>query len=517
MLRSVCHARTTKLRCNNVKIYSRRGESTVHATPDKAASWPAVPDSTAQSGTSEAESPDPVVQSAPAEASPPADTPSATSTAPAPPAAEKPVPDSQPDACPAVTSVLAFYEAFNRGELDTMADRFSEDAVYHDAIYLEPLFGRDAIAAYFKKFQEGSSSVTGLKFVIVEITGSGNQCGVLWHTELDGELFPFSRGCSFYTVDAEGKIAWGRDCVEASPPKPGDATIALLGVLTPVLRGIGLSRADPANLTTLPIQAATWWAFYAGYMWWMLFSTDAPGVSLLNTPPETITELVHESLNFFYVNIALASANLTPIPSIAEHPVSEAVFNFVNAWGMMFLPVILTEARSQKVSRKTLQWTGIMFLTNIFFIPFLAQRAAPDPHPSGLPPAQRTTASLSPTAAAEAYPPTDAAAPRGTRADTAPAPTWHRAVGALGIVIGAVSLVWWAAARPEYGDVAARVAYFQDAMSSQRAFYAFVVDAGLYGFWQAWMMDSAGAPRTYCAVPFFGLGAWLVAGRPTDD
>lgn len=249
-------------------------------------------------------------------------------------------------------------------------------------------------------------------------------------------------------------------------------------------------------------------------MWWMLLSTDAPGVGLLYTSTDTLLELLHESLNFFYVNIALAAANLTPIPSIPEHPVSEAVFNFVNAWGMMFLPVILTEARSQKVPRKLLQWTGIMFLTNIFFIPFLAQRFRPDPHPSGLPPPQRTAASLSPRAAADVFPP--AAAPPAAAA--APeTPTWHRAVGALGLFIGAVSVVWWAAARPEYGDVGARVAFFQDAMASQRVFYAFVVDAGLYGFWQAWMMDSAGAPRKYCAVPFFGLGAWLLAGRPTEE
>lgn len=252
-------------------------------------------------------------------------------------------------------------------------------------------------------------------------------------------------------------------------------------------------------------------------MWWMLLSADAPGVGLLYTTPATLLELLHESLNFFYVNIALAAANLTPIPSIAEHPVSEAVFNFVNAWGMMFLPVILTEARSQKVPRKVLQWTGIMFLTNIFFIPFLAQRFGPDAHPSGLEPGQRTRASLFPAEAAKILPAGSAAARAGAESSAAEAPAWHRVVGGVGLFIGTVSAVWWAAARPEYGDIGARVAFFQDAMANQRVFYAFVVDAGLYGFWQAWMMDSAGAPRKFCSVPFFGLGAWLLAGRPTDE
>ena len=69
-------------------------------------------------------------------------------------------------------------------------------------------------------------------------------------------------------------------------------------------------------------------------------------------------------------------------------------------------------------------------------------------------------------------------------------------------------------ARPEYGDLAQRVAYFQASFGGDRVFYAFVLDAGLYGFWQALLMSAAGAPRKYCAVPFFGLGAWLVAGSP---
>ena len=84
------------------------------------------------------------------------------------------------------------------------------------------------------------------------------------HTELEGRLFPFSRGCSFYLVDDDGRITWGRDCVESSPPKPGDGTIQALGVLTPLLRAIGLERADPANLSKLPLQSAAMWAFYAG-------------------------------------------------------------------------------------------------------------------------------------------------------------------------------------------------------------------------------------------------------------
>jgi hypothetical protein len=81
---------------------------------------------------------------------------------------------------------------------------------------------------------------------------------------VDGTFFPFSRGTSFYRVDNEGLIVWGIDCVEAPPPKPGDSTLGALKTLLPVLRSIGLSEADPARLTTLPVATGALWAFYAG-------------------------------------------------------------------------------------------------------------------------------------------------------------------------------------------------------------------------------------------------------------
>lgn len=38
--------------------------------------------------------------------------------------------------------------------------------------------------------------------------------------EVDGQPFPFSRGCSFYTVDEQGKISTVSllGCLAASPP-----------------------------------------------------------------------------------------------------------------------------------------------------------------------------------------------------------------------------------------------------------------------------------------------------------
>ena len=52
-----------------------------------------------------------------------------------------------------------------------------------------------------------------------------------------------------------------------------------------------------------------------------------------------------------------------------------------------------------------------------------------------------------------------------------------------------------------------RVQYFWEAFSLNRAFFAFVLDAGLYSIFQAVLL--ANAPPVYRFTPFFGLAAWL--------
>ena len=167
------------------------------------------------------------------------------------------------------------------------------------------------------------------------------------------------------------------------------------------------------------------------------------------------------------------------------------------------------------------QFVAIMLLTNVFFVPFLAQRAAPQPHASGLEPPERTAASLSARTAAS-YSRTIADAQQKIR-DAATQEHEHaakwatagRGIAGVCLFVGGMSIAWAAFARPDLGgDFAQRANHAAQRYSSDRVFYAFVVDAGLYGFWQAWVMRDMGAPRRFCAVPFFGQAAWLLAGRP---
>ena len=104
----------------------------------------------------------------------------------------------------------------------------------------------------------------------------------------------------------------------------------------------------PGSLT---LNSALVWLFYVAYVSFVFFSRELPGSPVPETPPEVLAEVLHESWTFFFVvplaNLAAGAAALPEglrLPDLPEHPASEALFNFVNAWSMMMLPVMLSEA-----------------------------------------------------------------------------------------------------------------------------------------------------------------------------
>lgn len=158
----------------------------------------------------------------------------------------------------------------------------------------------------------------------------------------------------------------------------------------PPFPGVGASHCTPQPAHAARTLFAAHPCSYVGYV---MLSTAAPGLPVWQTPPETWQTVLNESFNFFYVNIGLAQLGLNPVPCVAEHPVrwgqagcgtrgvrvclpasralrprawrrkrdaggpaapgpqalllsgsfptlrsccSEALFNFVNAWSLMF-------------------------------------------------------------------------------------------------------------------------------------------------------------------------------------
>jgi len=64
--------------------------------------------------------------------------------------------------------------------------------------------------------------------------------------------------------------------------------------------------------------------------------------------------------------------------------------------------------------------------------------------------------------------------------------------------------------RPEFGGLDPRWQFAAEQFQGNRAFWAFVLDLGLYSVWQAVLMGDSGAPSKYRYIPFFGLAAWLL-------
>ncbi|EFN53111.1 hypothetical protein CHLNCDRAFT_9491, partial [Chlorella variabilis] len=386
-------------------------------------------------------------------------------------------------------AALAYYDSYNSKQMGAVLELIAEDCVYEDLIYQDPFVGRAAIAAYFRKIE--ALVPPDIKFCVEDITeGDPRRCGVRWHVEIADDSgrateFPFSRGVSFYEVNDLGQIVFARDIVEPAI-KPGAAALSGISVVAPLVRKLG-PNANPAVLKTLPLASGAMWAFYAGYLGYVMLSTAAPGVPAWQVSPEALQAVLHESYNYFYVNIGLAQLGLNPVPCIAEHPVSEAMFNAVNAWSLMWWPVMLADPLGRRVKSKLPIWVGTQFLTNVFFPIYLAKRLAPE----------------SPEAAAAA---------QGAGSEAAPArlPGCAPIVGAVAATVGVVSIGWALFARPEAGDLPARWEYFTTLLATSRVDWAFGVDACLYAVWQAWLLGAVGAAPAYRFVPFFGLAAWLM-------
>lgn len=190
----------------------------------------------------------------------------------------------------------------------------------------------------------------------------------------------------------------------------------------------------------------------------------------------------------------------------------------------MFWPLMNSDRQSRKVENKLPLWLGIMFLTNVFFIPFMALRAAPEPSTAdssagvtSLATAGGARGTAATVRSSKAT--TTSSISRSSSTSTSSTPTgvpdWGFNFGIAGAAVGAFSIAWAFMGRPEFGDLAARAAYLQQEAASNRVFYAFIVDSFLYYVWQLVLMENV--PAGYKYVPFFGMAAWLVSPQSKAD
>ena len=206
-----------------------------------------------------------------------------------------------------------------------------------------------------------------------------------------------------------------------------------------------------------------------------------PGEPIWAVKSETIQEILKESLNFFFVLpiLSFVAAPIVEISAPVVHPASEAFFNFAEAWILMFLPLMLLDKRGQNLPRVAL-WSMAMFLTNVFLIPYMAQRLD--------------------------EPENEETLEKGWLA---------RGFGWIGLVVGTGAIAWFCLARPEFGGLAERVSYFLGKVEGDRVTIAFCVDLLLFWLFQIWLMGAVIAKtskqRLLRIIPFWGLAIWLIA------
>ncbi len=207
-------------------------------------------------------------------------------------------------------------------------------------------------------------------------------------------------------------------------------------------------------------------------------SNVLPGDPIWAIQPETLQEIIKESINFFFVLPILNRLGFHAMQAPVVHPLMQAFFNFAEAWIFMFLPLMMLDPRGGKLP-KVLIWSLAMFLTNIFLMPYMAARLLSD---------------------------TDAE--KGERGRLA------RSFGLIGLGVGLVGLVWTFWTQPDVGGLSERFAYFVEQVSGNRVTLAFCVDLILFYIFQIWLMgavidvsEKAGWLRF---IPFWGLAIWLM-------
>ncbi len=376
--------------------------------------------------------------------------------------------------------VESIYQAINNRDIEQAMQWVDDDCIYEDMNFSKPFQGKDAVK---NLFQESCDNVPDdLKFVVDEITrGDPLKVGVLWHVELDKIPIPNGRGVSFYRLsETTGKLVFARDIVEP-PLKPGKLSFLIIRLVTPLIRTFLKQEANPPK-TQLILSKLLW--FLAGtYIYILLCSSPnfiLPGEPVWAVQPETIKEVISESINFFFVLPILNSLGISIMKSPVVHPAIEAQFNFAEAWIFMFLPLLLADKRIRNFPKVAL-WSVAMFLTNVFLLPYMALRFK---QPS---------------------------------VETIEEPKkgfLERSFGWTGLIVGIIAIIWLLIGRPEFGDFSQRIQYFMTQLHSSRVVIAFAVDLVLFAIFQIILMGAViplnSPKRSLRFIPFFGLAFWLI-------
>ncbi|MBW4651539.1 MAG: hypothetical protein KME20_00515 [Kaiparowitsia implicata GSE-PSE-MK54-09C] len=227
------------------------------------------------------------------------------------------------------------------------------------------------------------------------------------------------------------------------------------------------------------------WGFWMLYLGYVLLSELPPGESLLHTTPATLKEALDLSLNYWFV-LPLLAPQVAPV----LNPALEGLFNLVLAWGLLMVGFGV-DGRGQRWPMLPFL-LGTAFLTNVFFLPWVALRS---PNPTPPPPPLSRLERLSES----------------------------RGLPLLLLAVAIASLLWATFGRPEFGDLGDRWASLVAIVQGDRLSYSIYIDMLVFWLFQGALVPDDMARRQWHnpaalwlarLLPFMGL-VWYLLWRPS--
>lgn len=128
--------------------------------------------------------------------------------------------------------VELFFENWNKRDIDNAINCFVDNCEYEDSQFPKKFIGRAALKNHLTANANAFPDSTIIKIDKVSNDIENGNVAVQWHIEVNGIIFPASRGCSMYTIDkTTGLILNGIDVLEPFP-KVGGIALPVLNVFS---------------------------------------------------------------------------------------------------------------------------------------------------------------------------------------------------------------------------------------------------------------------------------------------
>eukprot|EP00250_Pteridium_aquilinum_P011063 c19814_g1_i3 orf=387-1013(-) len=182
---------------------------------------------------------------------------------------------------------------------------------------------------------------------------------------------------------------------------------------------------------------------------------------------------------------------------------TEALFNLVMGWSVMFAPILFTDRRRNRYGGSLVILWGIqMFFTNTVLIPYMAIRLNQEESNMRGAPSETSLVKIDLSGVSEIM------------------TSGARVVSVVCGTVGLISILWFFWGRPDesFGNLSDRWTFFLEYLSSDRPGYAFVWDICLYSLFQPWLIrdnldnvdkNKSEVIRYLSYVPYLGLVAYL--------